>query len=107
MNATPEISPSTSPGTGTGTITLDNTDTTNIVGKPYNVILFNDEHHSTMEVSAQIEKAIHCGSAKAFNIMMTAHEKGRAIVITAGLERCEHVSAILEEIRLGTKIEPA
>jgi ATP-dependent Clp protease adaptor protein ClpS len=77
------------------------------LGKPYNVILFNDESHEMMEVCNQIVKAIHCETAQAVSIMMQAHQTGRAIVITAGLERCEHVQAVLEEIRLGTKIEPA
>jgi ATP-dependent Clp protease adapter protein ClpS len=59
------------------------------------------------EVCEQIMKAIRCDMNKAMNIMMTAHNTGRAIVITAHQERCEHVAAVLEEIRLGTKVEPA
>ena len=40
-------------------------------------------------------------------LMNEAHTTGRAVVFTGGLERCELVSSILEEIRLGTRIEPA
>jgi ATP-dependent Clp protease adapter protein ClpS len=58
------------------------------------------------EVVDQIDKAIHCGKGAATAIMMEAHKTGRAIVYTGGLERCEHIAAVLEEIRLGVKIEP-
>jgi ATP-dependent Clp protease adapter protein ClpS len=87
--------------------TILKTDQKTSLGRPYNVILFNDEIHGMDEVRAQIDKAIHCGFAQADAIMLKAHRTGRAVVITANLERCEHVAAVLEEIRLGTKIEPA
>lgn len=88
------------------TIAVADVSTANIIGRPYNVVLFNDETHSMEEVVAQITKATGCSPQRAEQIMMQAHATGRAIVITAGLERCEHVSSVLEEIRLGTKIEP-
>lgn len=77
------------------------------LGKLHKVLLFNDELHSMEEVVAQIMLAIHCGQGTAFAYMMEAHNTGRAVVFTGGLERCELVSSVLEEIRLGTKIEPA
>jgi ATP-dependent Clp protease adaptor protein ClpS len=80
--------------------------TLNFVGRPHQVILFNDENHDQIEVTVQIIKAIHCSWEKAFGIMILAHTDGRAGVITAHKEKCEHVAGILEEIRLGTKIEP-
>jgi ATP-dependent Clp protease adapter protein ClpS len=82
-------------------------DTSNLLGKPHNVILFNDEDHSMAEVSRQIIKAIHCGVEKAMNIMFEAHSKGRAIVFTGNRERCELVESILSEIQLRTQIESA
>lgn len=89
------------------TATEKDTDTTNLLGKPYNVILFNDDHHDMMEVSAQIIKATHCSAERAIAIMLEAHTTGRAIVFSGTRERCELVEDILAEIRLGTKIEPA
>ena len=77
------------------------------LGKPHKVILFNDETHCIDEVVAQIILAIHCSQGTAFAYTMEAHDTGRAVVFTGGLERCELVSSVLEEIRLGTKIEPA
>lgn len=87
------------------TLVLDQVGTSNIIGRPHNVVLFNDENHSMDEVVSQIMKAAGCDPTRATSIMMEAHSNGRAIVITASLERCEHVAGILEEIRLGTKIE--
>jgi ATP-dependent Clp protease adapter protein ClpS len=88
-------------------VTEKEVDTSNLLGKPYNVILFNDENHSMQEVSRQIIKAIHCGVERAMNIMFEAHSNGRAIVFTGNRERCELVESILSEIQLSTKIEPA
>jgi len=76
------------------------------LGRPYNTILFNDNVHDMIEVETQIKKAIGCSAKRAEDIMLEAHNNGRAIVITAHKEKCEHVAAILEEIRLGTKVEP-
>jgi ATP-dependent Clp protease adaptor protein ClpS len=91
----------------TGTIELIDTSTTNILGSPYNVILFNDESHSMLEVTAQIIKATHCSAGRAAQIMHEAHTTGRAICFSGSLERCELVEEILAEIRLGTRIEQA
>jgi ATP-dependent Clp protease adapter protein ClpS len=76
------------------------------LGNPYNVILFNDEDHSMDEVVNQIRKATGYDPIKATVIMMQAHTSGRAVVWTGHKERAEHISAVLEEIRLGTKVEP-
>jgi ATP-dependent Clp protease adapter protein ClpS len=91
----------------TETITTPTIDigTDNLFGTPHNVILFNDESHSTVEVTTQIMKAIKCNTGKAAQIMMEAHTKGRAIVFSGSMEKCELVESILAEIRLGTTIE--
>jgi len=90
-----------------GTITIPTTDIGNILGAPYNVVLFNDEDHSMDEVCSQIVKATHCDPGKAFMVMLEAHKSGRAIVYSGHRERCEHVESVLVEIKLGTKIEQA
>lgn len=89
--------------------TIDKTDTDigNILGNPYKCILFNDNTHSTEEVATQIMIAIHCDPSKAYDIMLKAHNTGSAIVITAGKEKCELVSSILEQIGLATSVETA
>jgi ATP-dependent Clp protease adaptor protein ClpS len=87
--------------------TIKKTDIATLLGKPHKVILFNDEVHSMDEVAAQIQKATGFALQKAWAIMMEAHTGGSAVVITAPLERCEHVASVLEQIRLGTRIEKA
>ena len=84
-------------------ISTVNVDTT--FERPKNLVLYNDNFHSMDEVANQICKAINCDQMKAAQIMLEAHMKGRAIVFTGSLERCELVESILNEIRLGTKIE--
>ena len=91
----------------TESITLDDVDTTIHTGKPHKVILFNDENHSMDEVIEQIIKAVHCTAGAAGKMMLEAHNTGRAVIFGGSLERCELVAQILEEIRLGVKIEPA
>ena len=76
------------------------------LGKPHNVVLFNDTTHGMEEVAAQIIKAIKCDADKALAIMLQAHYSGRAIVITTHQEHAEQVASVLEEIRLGVKVEP-
>lgn len=83
------------------------TDINTLLGKPYKTILYNDDAHSMDEVVFQIMKAIHCDAGRASQIMMTAHNNGSAIVYTGSREKCELVSSVLEEIRLGTKVEQA
>jgi len=87
----------------TGTVTT--TDVTTSLGSPHTVVLHNDEEHSMEEVIVQIIKAIACSLQKAESIMTEAHSKGRAVVISSHLERCEHVAAVLEQIGLRVDIE--
>lgn len=88
-------------------VTTNDTSTGNILGKPYNVVLYNDESHSMEEVVAQLMKATKCNAGRASAIMMEAHNMGRAVAFSGSRERAEHVESILAEIRLGTKIEQA
>ena len=83
------------------------TDIDNLLGNPHNCILFNDESHSCDEVAIQIQKAINCDPARAWQIMLEAHNSGSAIVWSGGKERCELVAAILEQIGLATNVEEA
>jgi ATP-dependent Clp protease adapter protein ClpS len=77
------------------------------LGKPYKVILFNDNSYDMDEVTFQIMRAINCSITKAVNIMLEAHNKGQAIVFTGTRERCELVQNILEQIDLLTDLIPA
>jgi ATP-dependent Clp protease adaptor protein ClpS len=89
--------------TETGSVTI--TDTGTSLGEGYKVILYDDDTHTMDEVVAQVMRAIGCSKERAEEIMFEAHSKGRAMVIAAHLERCEHVAAVLERIGLHTDIE--
>jgi ATP-dependent Clp protease adaptor protein ClpS len=83
------------------------TSTIIIIGKPCNVILFNDESHTQEEVILQIMKATRKSMRDSTEIMMEANNFGRAIAFTGNRERCEQVESVLSETGLGTKIEGA
>jgi len=85
------------------TKTIQSTET--LLGSPATVVLFNDDFHTMDEVTAQIVKAIGCSAQRAEEIMMQAHTTGRAVVIAAHLERCEHVAGLLEQIGLAVEVE--
>lgn len=97
------------PGTGETTKIFDDTRTDNILGSPYNVILFNDNHHSFDEVVLQVIKAVKCDPQRAVSITMEAHTNGQAIAFSGHREACEHVEAILSgpPLKLATDIQPA
>jgi ATP-dependent Clp protease adaptor protein ClpS len=88
------------------TIEQKDTDTTNLLGKPYHVILYNDSCHSQDEVAMQIIKATGCRLEEAMEIMLDAHNMGMAIAFKGSQERCEQVSSVLQQIKLKTAVEP-
>lgn len=85
---------------------------------PYNVILFNDEHHTMDFVLEVLNKALGYAPERSYQLMMEAHTTGRAIVWTGPKEVAELKA---EQIRtfhqtlptgralgpLGITIEPA
>lgn len=71
----------------------------------FTLILFNDSYHSFDEVIEQVMKASGCGYDRAEAITMEAHSKGRASVLSGGLNECLEAQKILEEISLRTAIE--
>ncbi len=73
--------------------------------RPWNVILFNDDVHSFDEVVLQVQKATGCNQERAWQITWTAHTEGQAVAFTGPFERCEIVSAKLQEIRLRVSID--
>ena len=79
----------------------------NLLGKPHNVILFNDDVNPFDSVVAQITKATKCSMDKAMSIALEAHTKGKSVAFSGYLERCEVVEQVLSgpPLRLGTSIE--
>ncbi len=57
---------------------------------PYVVILHNDDHHAMDYVVAALMKSVPgLSEDEAINIMLEAHNTGRAVVITCPLEQAE------------------
>jgi len=86
---------------------------------PYNVILLNDDDHSTDFVVEVLRKAFHCTLERAFQLMMVAHETGSVVVWSGSKEvaelKAEQITTF-HEIRdrdkkdlgpLDVRIEPA
>ncbi|MDH4228206.1 MAG: ATP-dependent Clp protease adaptor ClpS [Nitrospirota bacterium] len=93
--------PSEAPGVGVAEITDAETEP----ALPYFVILYNDDVHTLEEVVLQVQKAVGVSVHKAFEIVMEAHSKGRAVCYSGDIETCEKVAAILREIKLTVEID--
>lgn len=76
-------------------------------GRPYQVVLWNDDHNSVDHVVTVLIRAIDClDLAGAVQVMQTAHTKGTAIVIQAVQEQAEHYRQQLEHGGLTATVEP-
>jgi ATP-dependent Clp protease adaptor protein ClpS len=56
---------------------------------PYHVILENDDHHSMQFVVEVLCRALGCAMERAVELMMEAHNSGRAVVWTGSREVAE------------------
>jgi ATP-dependent Clp protease adaptor protein ClpS len=80
---------------------------------PYHVVLENDDYHSSTFVVSVLCKALGHSIERAYQLMLQAHETGRAIVWTAPKEvaelKAEQIGTFREEPygALGCSIEPA
>lgn len=83
---------------------------------PYNVILENDDFHTQDFVIDVLRKVLHCPVEAAFELMMTAHEEGEAVIWTGPKEvaelKADQVKSFSQTINgknlgpLGCRIEP-
>jgi ATP-dependent Clp protease adaptor protein ClpS len=75
---------------------------------PYSVILHNDDYHAMDYVVAALVKSVPSLTAEeAVNIMLEAHNTGRAVVITCPLEQAELYRDRIRSFDLGVTIEKA
>ena len=79
--------------------------TSKYVMEPWNVILLNDDYHGFDEVIIQLIKATGCTQDQAAKIAWDVHNLGEAVCYSGPKERCEHVAAILEEIKLKVRLD--
>jgi ATP-dependent Clp protease adaptor protein ClpS len=74
---------------------------------PYKVILFNDDYNEMDYVVAALLRVVnHLARSEAFEIMMTAHLQGNAIVVVCPKELAEHYQERLLSYGLTATIEP-
>jgi ATP-dependent Clp protease adaptor protein ClpS len=77
------------------------------LGRPWMVILFNDDYHAFDDVIAQVQKATGCSSGEAFQITYAAHTNGQAVAYVGDKSQCEEVAKVLREIDLHVELEEA
>ena len=78
-----------------------------VIQKPsrYVVILQNDDYTEAMTVSTAIQETFGVPSEQAFNIMMAAHNHGRAVVSSYGSKdvaetKADHANSIVKSADL-------
>ncbi len=75
---------------------------------PYNVLLHNDDHNSMDHVVRSLVRSLPSLTAeRAVEIMLEAHLRGQAMVITCPKEAAEHYRGRLESCGLTATIEQA
>ncbi len=75
---------------------------------PWLVILHNDDHNEMMYVVGCLQKTVpHLSRDRAFEIMLEAHNHGRAVVTSCPLELAELYRDRLEGFGLTATIEKA
>lgn len=85
------------------------TDTTNLLGRPHVVILFNDDVHGFEEVVLHVQRSVKCDLSTAYSITMEAHQKGKAVAYSGNIEICELIDMRLSSppLSLRTEIHPS
>lgn len=75
---------------------------------PYQVVLYNDDHNTMDHVVRSLTRSVPgMSTKKAVDVMLEAHNQGRAVVITCPLELAELVRNRLESCGLTATIEQA
>lgn len=69
--------------------------------------MFNDDIHTMEEVLHQLCLALRCQEEDAADIMMQAHNCGRAVVTIASEGEAMRIASLLGEIGLVAQIEAA
>jgi len=76
--------------------------------RPWSVVLHNDDHNEMFYVVRSLLKSVpKLGTARAAQIMLEAHNHGKAVVITCPLELAELYRDRLESFGLTATIEKA
>lgn len=74
---------------------------------PFRVLLHNDDHNDPVFVAETIEKLTPLGRFESFRTMLTAHNRGLALVLMTHKERAELYQDQFVGMGLTVTIEPA
>ena len=79
-----------------------------VILPPWSVILHNDDHNEMLYVVRSLVKSVpNLGATRATQIMLEAHNQGKALVTTCPLELAELYRDRLESFGLTATIEKA
>jgi|SRR5580765_1869042 len=99
----------TTPDIGVATTPREREETHTRLLPPYNVILDNDDYHSCEFVIEVLRKVLGCTEQRAYQLMLEAHTKGRAIIWSGSKEvaelKVEQVTCC-HEVRGSLKLGP-
>lgn len=71
----------------------------------WKVILFNCNCHSFEDVILALVTVIHCSQKKGFDIAMSVHNNGKAVVFEGHKEQCELKAETLKDAGLRVNME--
>ncbi len=75
-------------------------------GEGWAVVLHNDDHNDMLHVAALIVRATGFSLERAWEIMMTAHTEGKAIVTITDKPKAEAIASVLESGGLTVDLKP-
>lgn len=74
-------------------------------GRPWRVILYNDDVHLFEDVVLWVQKATGCALHVAEQITLTAHNTGRAVCYEGEKEECQRVAGSLRNHGLQVEVD--
>ena len=75
-------------------------------GEGWAVVLYNDDHNDMLYVAALLMTATGFSLERAWDIMMTAHTKGKAVVTIADKPEAERIASVLKTGGLTVELKP-
>ena len=73
---------------------------------PWSVVLHNDDHNEMLYVVRCLVRSVpNLGTTRATQIMLEAHNRGKAIVTTCQLDRRNSLTAMPRRVRRDSTIE--
>ena len=91
----------------TGTVSIEETRSRTAVAPPWNVVVYNDPINLMNYVTLAFQRVFGYPRAKAAQLMLEVHHRGRSLVWSGAREQAEHYVHQLHGYQLLAKLEPA